>query len=88
MSIIDTTLNILRGMGLEANFVTATRGYAGITAQLPNDAQAFFVWSKMDEDDFHFQVARFWQSDNPFSIMAFDNLPSAIENTRILITSN
>jgi hypothetical protein len=88
MSIIDTTIGILKTMGLDAMPVTAQRGYVGVTAQLPNDAQAFFVWSKMNEDDFHFQIARFWQSDNPFSIMAFDNLPSAIENTRILITSN
>jgi hypothetical protein len=41
----------------------------------------------MDEGDFHFRVARFWQSDNPFSMMAFEDLISALVNLRILISS-
>jgi hypothetical protein len=41
----------------------------------------------MGEDDFHFRVARFWQSENPFSMMAFEDLTAALVNLRILISS-
>jgi hypothetical protein len=84
-SIIENTADILRGMGLEVNPVATAPRFAGIVAKLPNDSQVFFVWSEMDEGDFHFRVARFWQSENPFSMMAFDDLTSAITNLRILI---
>jgi hypothetical protein len=84
-SIIENTADILRGMGLEVNPVATAPRFAGIVAKLPNDSQVFFVWSEMDEGDFHFRVARFWQSENPFSMMAFDDLISAITNLRILI---
>ncbi len=87
MSIIDDTINILKGMGLEVNRVSTAPRFAGIVAKLPNDSQVFFVWSEMDEGDFHFRVARFWQSDNPFSMMAFEDLISALVNLRILISS-
>jgi hypothetical protein len=84
-SIIENTADILRSMGLEVNPVATEPRFAGIVAKLPNDSQVFFVWSEMDEGDFHFRVARFWQSENPFSMMAFDDLISAITNLRILI---
>ena len=87
MSIIDDTINILRGMGLEVNWVTTTPRFAGIVAKLPNDSQVFFVWSEMGEGDYHFRVARFWQSENPFSMMAFEDLITALVNLRILISS-
>jgi hypothetical protein len=87
MSIIDDTINILRGMGLEVNTVSTTPRFAGIVAKLPNDSQVFFVWSEMDEGDYHFRVARFWQSENPFSMMAFEDLITALVNLRILISS-
>jgi hypothetical protein len=86
-SIIEDTANILRGMGLEVNPVATAPRFAGLVAKLPNDSQVFFVWSEMDEGDFHFRVARFWQSDNPFSMMAFEDLISALVNLRILISS-
>lgn len=86
-SIIEDTADLLKGMGLEVNPVATAPKFAGIVAKLPNDSQAFFVWSEMDEGDFHFRVARFWQSDNPFSMMAFDDLISALVNLRILISS-
>jgi hypothetical protein len=86
-SIIEDTASILRGMGLEVNPVATAPRFAGIVAKLPNDSQVFFVWSEMDEGDFHFRVARFWQSDNPFSMMAFEDLISALVNLRILISS-
>ena len=72
-------------MGLEVNVVSTAPRFAGIVAILPNDSQVFFVWSEMDEGDFHFRVARFWQSENPFSMMAFEDLVSALVNLRILI---
>jgi hypothetical protein len=87
MSIIDDTINILRGMGLEVNWVTTTPRFAGIVAKLPNDSQVFFVWSEMGEGDYHFRVARFWQNENPFSMMAFEDLIKALVNLRILISS-
>lgn len=74
-------------MGLEANRVSTAPRFAGIVAKLPNDSQVFFVWSEMDEGDYHFRVARFWQSDNPFSMMAFEDLTKALVNLRILISS-
>jgi hypothetical protein len=86
-SIIEDTANILRGMGLEVNPVATTPRFAGLVAKLPNDSQVFFVWSEMGEGDFHFRVARFWESDNPFSMMAFEDLISALVNLRILISS-
>ena len=86
-SIIEDTIGILRGMDLEVNPVTTPPRFAGIVAKLPNDSQVFFVWSEMDEGDFHFRVARFWQSENPFSMMAFEDLISALVNLRILISS-
>ena len=84
-SIIEDTAQILRGMGLEVNAVATPPRFAGLVAKLPNDSQVFFVWSEMDENDFHFRVARFWQSENPFSMMAFEDLISALVNLRILI---
>ena len=86
-SIIEDTIGILRGMGLEVNPVTTAPKFAGIVAKLPNDSQVFFVWSEMGEDDFHFRVARFWQSENPFSMMVCEDLISALVNLRILISS-
>lgn len=87
MSVIDDTANILRNMGLEVNPVSTAPKFAGIVAKLPNDAQVFFVWSEMGQDDYHFRVARFWQNDNPFSMMAFSDLIKALVNLRILISS-
>jgi len=87
MSIIDDTINILKGMGLEVNWVSTAPKFAGIVAKLPNDSQVFFVWSEMGEGDYHFRVARFWQNENPFSMMAFDDLIAALVNLRILISS-
>jgi hypothetical protein len=86
-SIIEDTSDLLRGMGLEVNPVATAPKFAGIVAKLPNDSQVFFVWSEMGEGDFHFRVARFWQSDNPFSMMAFEDLIKALVNLRILISS-
>lgn len=85
MSIVDVTINILKGMGLEVHSVSTAPGFTGIVAKLPTDAQVFFVWSDMGESDYHFRVARFWESDNPFSMMAFDDLVAAIAKLRILI---
>ena len=84
-SIIEDTADILRGMGLEVNAVATAPRFAGIVAKLPTDSQVFFVWSEMDEGDFHFRVARFWQSENPFSMMAFEGLVSALVSLRLLI---
>jgi hypothetical protein len=86
-TIIEDTSDLLRGMGLEVNRVSTAPRFAGIVAKLPNDSQVFFVWSEMGEGDYHFRVARFWQSENPFSMMAFEDLITALVNLRILISS-
>lgn len=86
-TIIEDTADLLRGMGLEVNRVSTAPRFAGIVAKLPNDSQVFFVWSEMGEGDYHFRVARFWQSENPFSMMAFEDLITALVNLRILISS-
>ncbi len=86
-SIVDDTLNILKSMNLYAQKVTTPPGYAGIQVNLPNDAQAFFVWTKIDQDDFHFRLARFWANENPFSMWVSPNLIEALARTRVMATS-
>ena len=83
-TIIDTTLDIIHGMGLQAGRVTTQPGYAGLSIALPNNGQAFFIWSKMDEGDFHFKLARFWETDNPFAMIVCQSLPAAIAQTKVL----
>lgn len=84
MTIIDLTLDIIRGMGLAAERVTTQPGYAGLAVALPHNGQAFFIWSKMDEGDFHFKLARFWETDNPFAMIVCPTLPAAIAQTKVL----
>lgn len=83
-TIIDDTIQILESMELNAVRVATPPGYSGIQVELPNDTQAFFVWSKMDGNDFHFRVARFWESENPFAMLVSNNLIDALAKTRIL----
>lgn len=83
-SIIDDTIQILESMNLNAQKVTTPPGYSGIQVILPNDTQAFFVWTKMDGNDYHFRVARFWESENPFAMLVSTNLIDALAKTRIL----
>ena len=84
-SVIDDTLVVLQSLGLNSVKVTTPPGYAGISVALPNNAQAFFVWSNMGKDDFQFRTARFWENDNPFSGFVCQDLIQAITQTRILI---
>jgi hypothetical protein len=86
-TVIDDTFCIIKSMGFEVATVATTPGYAGLAVQLPHDSQAFFVWSKMNEGDYHFRVARFWQNEQPFSMVAYEDLIAAIVNLRILISS-
>jgi hypothetical protein len=83
-SIIDDTMNILKSINLDAKRVSTPPGYAGIQVDLPNDAQAFFVWTKIDETDYHFRLARFWANDNPFSMWVSPNLIEALAKTRVM----
>lgn len=84
-SIVDVTADIIRRMGLEVQPVTTAPRFTGIVAKLPNDTQAFFVWSDMEEDDYHFRIARFWHSESPFSLGSYTDLPLALQNLRVLI---
>jgi len=83
-SIIDDTVSVLAGMGLKAVKVSTPPGYAGLQVNLPNNSQAYFVWAKIDNIDFHFRLARFWQNDNPFSMWVCPDLIGAIAKTRVL----
>lgn len=83
-SIIDDTMNILKSINLDAQRVSTPPGYAGIQVNLPNDSQAFFVWTKIDQTDFHFRLARFWANENPFSMWVSPNLIEALTKTRVL----
>ena len=83
-SIIDDTMNILKSINLDAKRVSTPPGYAGIQVNLPNDAQAFFVWTKIDETDYHFRLARFWANENPFSMWVSPNLIEALAKTRVM----
>lgn len=71
-------------MNLNAHKVTTPPGYSGIQVNLPNDTQAFFVWTKMDGNDYHFRVARFWERENPFAMLVSTNLIDALAKIRIL----
>jgi hypothetical protein len=84
-TILETTQEIIQSLGLEATQVTTPPGYAGLSINLPNDSQAFFIWTKMDEDDYHFRIARFWAKDNPFAMFVCPDLTSAIAKTKVLI---
>jgi hypothetical protein len=83
-SIIDDTIAILSSMNLVAKKVSTPPGYAGLQVDLPHDAQAFFIWTKIDKDDFHFRMARFWENENPFSMWVSPNLIEALAKTRVL----
>lgn len=83
-TIIDVTIDLLKSMDLQANKVTTQPGYAGVEVDLPNDTHAFFVWSKMDSNDFAFRIASFWESENVFPSFSTSNLPEAFAKTRIL----
>ena len=83
-NIIDDTLHILKSMNLNAHRVSTPPGYAGIQVELPNDSQAFFVWTKIDATDFHFRLARFWANENPFSMWVSPDLIEALARTRVM----
>jgi len=70
-TVIDDTMQVLKSMGISSYRVSTPPGYAGIQVDLPNDSQAFFVWTKIDQTDFHFRLARFWADENPFSMVGF-----------------
>lgn len=84
-TIIETTQEIMQGLGLQATRVSTPPGYAGLSIELPNDSQAFFIWTKMDENDYHFRIARFWTKDNPFAMFICPDLTSAVAKTKVLI---
>ena len=81
-SIIDDTMVVLSSMNLQAIPVETPPGFSGIQVNLPNEAQAFFIWAKIDKDDFAFRLARFWANENPFSMLVIPNLIDALARTR------
>lgn len=84
-TILDTTLDLFKSLGLEGRHVTAHPGYVALAVDLPNDGHAYFVWSKMDLNDFRFRVASFWISGNPNEPMfKSSNLPEAFAKTKTL----
>jgi hypothetical protein len=86
-TIIDDTKQILMSMGLRVGPVATPPGFTGLQVDLPNDAQGFFVWERIDGDDYIFRIARFWASDNPFSMMASPTLIDAVRQTRVFATN-
>ena len=83
-TIIDDTIDILESMNVVATKVSTPPGFAGIQVDLPNETQAYFVWSKLDGDDYYFRIARFWESENPFAMWTSASLIVALSKTRIL----
>jgi hypothetical protein len=83
-SIIDDTIIVLRSMNLEAIPVETPPGFSGIQVNLPHETQAYFVWAKIDKDDFAFRLARFWNAESPFSMMIIPNLIDALARIREL----
>ena len=84
-TVLDDTVAILQAMGLVAETATMEKGYFGVAVKLPEDAQAYFVWSAMNEGDFHFRLARFCEGDEVHSHFIAENLPLAIEKTRSMV---
>jgi len=83
-TIVDDTIDILSTMNLQAKPVSTPPGFTGIQIELPNEAQAFFVWSKLDSQDYCFRIARFWESENPFSMWSCQSLIDALAKTRVM----
>ena len=83
-SVVDDTIEVLKSMSLEAHRVATPPGYAGFQVNLPNDSQAFFIWTKIDAFDYHFRLARFWANENPFSMWVSPNLIEALTKTRVM----
>lgn len=84
-TILDTTLEMFKSIGLEGKRVTAHPGYVALAVDLPNDAHAYFVWTKLDGNDFRFRVASFWIQDGSNQpLFKSSNLPDAFAKTRIL----
>lgn len=81
-SIIDDTITVLKSMNLEATPVETPPGFSGIQVNLPHETQVYFVWAKIDKTDYAFRLARFWNSDNPFSMMIIPNLIDALYQIR------
>jgi len=81
-TIIDDTMEVLSSMNLLAIPVETPPGFSGIQVILPNETQAFFIWAKIDKDDFAFRLARFWANENPFSMLVIPNLIDALARTR------
>jgi len=81
-TIIDDTIVVLSSMNLQAIPVETPPGFAGIQVILPNETQAFFIWAKIDKNDFAFRLARFWANENPLSMLVIPNLIDALARTR------
>jgi len=77
-TIIDDTMAVLATINLESARVETPPGFDGIAVNLPNDAQAFFIWARIDKYDYAFRLARFWTNDNPFSMLVIPNLSDAL----------
>ena len=85
-TILDTTMDIFKSMGLNGESIPTPPGYAGLVVDLPNDFQAYLVWHKMDDNDFSFRVARFFENDSQKCVWVMKDLISAISAMRVLTT--
>lgn len=83
-TILDSTMAVFESMGLQGEHIPTPPGYAGLFVDLPNDFQAYLVWSKMDDNDFSFRIARFYESDSLKSLWVMDNLIEAVAHMRII----
>ena len=79
-------MDIFTSMGLKGESITTPPGYAGLVVDLPNDFQAYLVWSKMDDNDFSFRVARFFENDSQKCVFVLGDLTSAISTMRVIAT--
>jgi hypothetical protein len=84
-TIIDDTIDILKEMGVNVQGAYSPPGYVAIDLHFPNESQALFVWSKMDQGDFHFRLARFWEKENPFSLIVCSDLIIALTRVKELV---
>jgi hypothetical protein len=73
---------------LPVSLAETPHGYEGLVVELPENSTAFFIWSKMNEGDFHFRLARFWENESPNSLEICPNLPQAIGKVREIVKAS
>ena len=82
-TILDSVLDIVGEMGLEANFAISSAGTVSIIVALPNEARAFLTWTILEED-YHFNFTRFITSNESKMVFISTSLTDSIAKLRLI----